>query len=64
MRVELPQFEQVSAEARDFADAARRAGWLFEAYTECAREAWVVSHEEAARAAKRRAEEAARTEPR
>ncbi len=54
---ELRYFSAISGEARNFADSAVRANWSFENYIQCAREAWLVAHEEKLRHAKWEIEE-------
>jgi hypothetical protein len=39
-------YEKVTEEAIDFADAAIRNGWLFDEYIRSAREAWIIKHED------------------
>ncbi len=42
---DLRGFERISAQALDFADNSLLAGWSFEDYMDCAKEAWVTVHE-------------------
>lgn len=54
---ELRNFGHISDKARDFADSAVGSNWFFENYIRCAREAWLVAHEEKLRHAKWEMEE-------